>query len=77
MRSLWHLVLATLVLTGLVACGSATVGGGYNPRLGRRLGLTVRDLLVPLMVALARLIADAEVQQGPASDVDEEVTEPE
>ena len=31
MRSLWHLVVAALVLTGLVACGSATVGGGYNP----------------------------------------------
>ena len=35
------------------------------------------DARNPRMVALARLIADAEVQQGPASDVDEEVTEPE
>ena len=25
-----HLLVAALVLTGLIACGSATVGGGYN-----------------------------------------------
>ena len=31
MRSLWHFMVAALMLTGLVACGSATVGGGYNP----------------------------------------------
>ena len=30
-RSLWHFLIAALMLTGLVACGSATVGGGYNP----------------------------------------------
>ena len=27
----WHFMVAALMLTGLVACGSATVGGGYNP----------------------------------------------
>ena len=31
MRFLWHSVVPALVLMGLVACGSATVGGGYNP----------------------------------------------
>ena len=31
MPCLWHFMVATLVLLGLVACGSATVGGGYNP----------------------------------------------
>jgi len=31
MLSFWHLIVAALVLAGLVACGSATVGGGYNP----------------------------------------------
>ena len=31
MRSFWHFVIPALVLMGLVACGSATVGGGYNP----------------------------------------------
>ena len=31
MPSLWHFMVAALVLLGLVACGSATVGGGYNP----------------------------------------------
>ena len=30
-HSLWHFLIAALMLTGLVACGSATVGGGYNP----------------------------------------------
>ena len=31
MRFFWHFVVLALVLMGLVACGSATVGGGYNP----------------------------------------------
>ena len=31
MRFLWHFVVPALVLMELVACGSATVGGGYNP----------------------------------------------
>ena len=31
MRFFWHFVAPVLVLMGLVACGSATVGGGYNP----------------------------------------------
>ena len=31
MPSLWHFMVAALVLLELVACGSATVGGGYNP----------------------------------------------
>ena len=30
-RSLWRVMVAALVLAALVACGSATVGGGYNP----------------------------------------------
>ena len=30
-RSLWRVMVAALVLPALVACGSATVGGGYNP----------------------------------------------
>ncbi|MDG2461017.1 MAG: hypothetical protein P8M73_09055 [Luminiphilus sp.] len=30
-RTLQHLVLMLLVLVGLTACGSSTVGGGYNP----------------------------------------------
>ena len=29
-RAFRHLLVAALVLTGLIACGSATVGGGYN-----------------------------------------------
>ena len=29
-RAFRHLLAAALVLTGLIACGSATVGGGYN-----------------------------------------------
>ena len=31
MRSLWRFMVAALTLTGVIACGSATVGGGYNP----------------------------------------------
>ena len=31
MHSLWRFMAAALVLLGLVSCGSATVGGGYNP----------------------------------------------
>ena len=31
MRSLWGFMVAALTLTGVIACGSATVGGGYNP----------------------------------------------
>ena len=31
MRFFWHFMVPALLLTGLVACGSATVGGGYNP----------------------------------------------
>ena len=31
MRFLWHFVVPAMVLLGLAACGSATVGGGYNP----------------------------------------------
>ena len=31
MRSLWNFMVAALILMGLVACGSATMGGGYNP----------------------------------------------
>lgn len=31
MRSLRRFVVAALTLTGVIACGSATVGGGYNP----------------------------------------------
>ncbi len=30
-RSFWRVMVAALVLAALVACGSATVGGGYNP----------------------------------------------
>ena len=31
-RSLWRFIIfAALMLTALIACGSATVGGGYNP----------------------------------------------
>jgi hypothetical protein len=30
MRAIRHLLVATLALTGLIACGSSTVGGGYN-----------------------------------------------
>ena len=29
-RAFRHLLVAALMLTGLIACGSATVGGGYN-----------------------------------------------
>ena len=31
MRSLRRFLVAALTLTGVIACGSATVGGGYNP----------------------------------------------
>ena len=30
MRAVRHLLVAALALTGLIACGSSTVGGGYN-----------------------------------------------